>query len=242
MTQGTQAGAVWQPWGMGGEEAGRRGFRMRGTHIYLWPIQTDVWPKPSEHCNYPPIKISKWMKRKQTSDFLFSHCGSLAHWNAARAAPTAGRTLAFRGAFQSSLSDTSRVLKTKGLRVLDLWLLQPRHLRLLKTIPVWNILRLRSSVPTRERETAHLPGHPAFQGGRFSGTALHFSTWITDYKCNRLLTNKSEWSCPFTKNSERPVQWAVKADGLYSYLSNSKKFLRLPVHSNSLQGKLGKTY
>ena len=47
---------VWRD-GAGREVAG--GFRMEGTHVYLWPIHTDVWQKPSQHCNYPPIKINK---------------------------------------------------------------------------------------------------------------------------------------------------------------------------------------
>jgi len=32
-----------------------RSFRMRGTHVYLWLIHADVWQKPSQYCNYPPI-------------------------------------------------------------------------------------------------------------------------------------------------------------------------------------------
>ena len=28
----------------------RGGFRMEGTHVYLWPIYTDVWQKPSQYC------------------------------------------------------------------------------------------------------------------------------------------------------------------------------------------------
>ena len=26
------------------------GFRMEGAHVCLWPIHTDVWRKPSQHC------------------------------------------------------------------------------------------------------------------------------------------------------------------------------------------------
>ena len=40
-------------------EGGGRGFRVRETHIYLWLIHADVWQKPSQYCNYPPIKIYK---------------------------------------------------------------------------------------------------------------------------------------------------------------------------------------
>jgi len=32
--------------GWGGEE-GRRGFRREGTCVYLWPIYTAIWQKPS---------------------------------------------------------------------------------------------------------------------------------------------------------------------------------------------------
>ena len=27
-----------------------RVFRMKGPHVYLWPIHTDVWQKPSQFC------------------------------------------------------------------------------------------------------------------------------------------------------------------------------------------------
>ena len=44
-----------------GREGGGRGFQNGGggTYMYLWPIHTDVWQKPSQYCNYPPIKIKK---------------------------------------------------------------------------------------------------------------------------------------------------------------------------------------
>ena len=31
---------------------------MGGTRVYLQPIHVDVWQKPSQCCNYPPIKIN----------------------------------------------------------------------------------------------------------------------------------------------------------------------------------------
>ena len=37
----------------------RGGFRREGTHVCLWPIYVAVWQKPSQYCNYPPIKINK---------------------------------------------------------------------------------------------------------------------------------------------------------------------------------------
>ena len=40
------------------------GFRMRGTHVYLWPIHADAWQKPSQYCNYPPVKIN-WLTFKK---------------------------------------------------------------------------------------------------------------------------------------------------------------------------------
>jgi len=34
-----------------GRQEGGRGVQDRGTHV-------DVWQKPSQYCNYPPIKIN----------------------------------------------------------------------------------------------------------------------------------------------------------------------------------------
>ena len=45
-------------------KGGGRGFRMEGTHVYLWPIHIDVWQKPSQYCNYPPIKINNIFKKQ----------------------------------------------------------------------------------------------------------------------------------------------------------------------------------
>lgn len=33
-------------------------FRIEGTYVYLWPVRTDVWKKPSQYHNYPLIKIN----------------------------------------------------------------------------------------------------------------------------------------------------------------------------------------
>ena len=41
----------------GGEGCGRRS-RREGPHVCLW-LHVDVWQKPSQYCNYPPIKINK---------------------------------------------------------------------------------------------------------------------------------------------------------------------------------------
>ena len=44
-----KASALGQPRGLWFE--GRWGrFRMRGTHVYLWPIHFDVWQKPLQYC------------------------------------------------------------------------------------------------------------------------------------------------------------------------------------------------
>ena len=45
---------------MGWEVGGK--FKREGTYIYLWLIHVDVWQKPTQYCNYPPIKN----KRKNT--------------------------------------------------------------------------------------------------------------------------------------------------------------------------------
>ena len=46
------------PWGQGcrAEEQKRGGFRIEGTHVYLWPTHSDIWQKPSQYYNYPLIK------------------------------------------------------------------------------------------------------------------------------------------------------------------------------------------
>ena len=47
--------------GWGGEGGGRdpRGKR---THECLWLTYVDVWQKPPQYCNYPPIKINNFLK------------------------------------------------------------------------------------------------------------------------------------------------------------------------------------
>ena len=40
--------------GWGGRWEGNSG--LWGTHVYLWPIYADSRQKPSQYCNYPPIK------------------------------------------------------------------------------------------------------------------------------------------------------------------------------------------
>jgi len=34
-------------------------FRREGSCVCLWPIHVDVWQRPSQYCNYPPIKMNK---------------------------------------------------------------------------------------------------------------------------------------------------------------------------------------
>ena len=36
---------------------------MEGDTVYLWPIHVDVWQKPLQYCNYPPIKKKKRKKK-----------------------------------------------------------------------------------------------------------------------------------------------------------------------------------
>ena len=50
--------------GLVGREVGGE-FRMEGTHVYLWPIQIDVWQKPSQYCNYPSIRINQSLKKSK---------------------------------------------------------------------------------------------------------------------------------------------------------------------------------
>ena len=40
------------------------GLRREGTHVCLWPIHVDVWQRPSQYYNYPPIKINTYIKKK----------------------------------------------------------------------------------------------------------------------------------------------------------------------------------
>ena len=59
-----------QPRGIGCR--GRReGVRMDGTHAYL-PVSMadhiDVWEKPSQYCNYPPINIHKFKNKIDLKD------------------------------------------------------------------------------------------------------------------------------------------------------------------------------
>ena len=45
------------PEGWDGEGGGRQ-IQGGGTHVHVWVIHVDVWQKPSQYCNYPPIKIN----------------------------------------------------------------------------------------------------------------------------------------------------------------------------------------
>ena len=54
---------LWDnPEGWGGE-GGRRRVQDGGTSVHPWLIHVDVWQKPSQYCNYPPIKIINFKKR-----------------------------------------------------------------------------------------------------------------------------------------------------------------------------------
>ena len=45
-----------------GEDGGGRGFRMGGTHVYLWPIHVDVWQKPSQYYKVIIFQLNKLKK------------------------------------------------------------------------------------------------------------------------------------------------------------------------------------
>ena len=47
-----------------GKEVGG-GFHERGTHVYPSLIQVDIWQKPSQYCNDPPIKINKIFNKEK---------------------------------------------------------------------------------------------------------------------------------------------------------------------------------
>ena len=53
MKQGTQSRCSGIGWGRRWEW--RTGW---GDTCTPWPIHVDVWQKPSQYCNYPPIKIN----------------------------------------------------------------------------------------------------------------------------------------------------------------------------------------
>ena len=44
-------------------EGGRWRVQDGGTRVHPWLIHVDVWQKPSQYCNYPPIKIINFQKR-----------------------------------------------------------------------------------------------------------------------------------------------------------------------------------
>ena len=54
---------LWDnPEGWGGE-GGRRWVQDGGTRVHPWLTHVDVWQKPSQYCNYPPIKVINFKKR-----------------------------------------------------------------------------------------------------------------------------------------------------------------------------------
>ena len=40
-------------------------FRMGGHNAHLWLTHVDVWQKPPQYCNYPPIKLIYKVKLKK---------------------------------------------------------------------------------------------------------------------------------------------------------------------------------
>ena len=55
---GHSKSVLWDnPEGWGGEGVGRR-VHNGGTHVQLWLIHVNVWQKPPQYYDYPPIKIN----------------------------------------------------------------------------------------------------------------------------------------------------------------------------------------
>ena len=55
----------------GRDEVGREvggGFRMGGTHVYLWLIRVDIWQKPSQCCKAIILQLNKWTDLKERAD------------------------------------------------------------------------------------------------------------------------------------------------------------------------------
>ena len=56
---------LWDnPEGWGGEGGGK-GFRMGGTHVYMWLIYADVWQKPPEYCKVISLQLKRKKKKKE---------------------------------------------------------------------------------------------------------------------------------------------------------------------------------
>ena len=53
----SKLGALGQPSGEGGREGGG-GVQDGRTRVHPWLIHVCVWQKPTQYCNYPPIKIN----------------------------------------------------------------------------------------------------------------------------------------------------------------------------------------
>ena len=56
--------------GMGREVGRSSGWR---THVHPCLIHVNVWQKPLQYCNSPPIKINKWIKKKKKKKMLRCH-------------------------------------------------------------------------------------------------------------------------------------------------------------------------
>ena len=70
MKQGTQSwcsGTTQR--GRVGREVGGGAFRLRGTHVYLWPIHVDVWQKPSQYCKVITLQL-KYIHKFKKRTFL----------------------------------------------------------------------------------------------------------------------------------------------------------------------------
>ena len=60
---------------MGKERGGR--FKREETYVYPWLIHVDVWQKPLQYRNYPPIKNKKFLNDKKSKGILLIMLGNV---------------------------------------------------------------------------------------------------------------------------------------------------------------------
>ena len=63
MTQGTQSQCSVTTWRDRVWKEVGRGFRMKGTHVYLWLIYIDVWQKTSRYCKVVILQLKQINKK-----------------------------------------------------------------------------------------------------------------------------------------------------------------------------------
>ena len=47
-------------------------LKREGIYVCLWLIHVDVWQKPTQHCNYPPIIINEFLKTEAEQETGFA--------------------------------------------------------------------------------------------------------------------------------------------------------------------------